>query len=61
MHGGGFAAATINDDEADVISRELCSRAGAVVVSVDYHLANGTAVIYPQLHQEVLQVLPALP
>jgi acetyl esterase/lipase len=51
-HGGAFMGGSIDMNEADVVSREVCARAGAVVVSVDYHLANGVDVTYPQLHQE---------
>jgi acetyl esterase/lipase len=54
-HGGGFMGGTIDMNEADLVSREVCARAGAVVVSVDYHLANGQDVTYPALHQEVTE------
>lgn len=40
MHGGGFVGGTIDMPEAHVVSAELAVRAGAVVVSVDYRLAN---------------------
>lgn len=52
-HGGGFVGGSIDDAEGDLVSREVASRGDVVVVSVDYHLANGTTVTYPQLHQEV--------
>jgi acetyl esterase/lipase len=41
-HGGGFAAGTLDWNEAHVVSAELASRAGAFVASVDYRLASGT-------------------
>jgi acetyl esterase len=37
FHGGGFLAGSL--DSHDGTARELCSRAGCVVVSVDYRLA----------------------
>jgi acetyl esterase len=52
VHGGGFVAGDLDMREADVVSREVCVRADAVVVSVDYHVVGGTAS-YPVLHQEV--------
>ncbi|WP_129837743.1 alpha/beta hydrolase fold domain-containing protein [Streptomyces sp. RFCAC02] len=52
LHGGGFAAGSLDDTEGDTVSREVCARAGVVVVSVDYHLANGTTVTYPALHRQ---------
>lgn len=55
-HGGGFVGGDLNMPEADLVSRELCSRADVVVVSVDYHLADGTAS-YPTLHEQVMSAL----
>lgn len=52
-HGGGFVGGDLDMPEGDLVSRELCSRADVVVVSVDYHLANGTAS-YPTLHTQVM-------
>jgi acetyl esterase len=52
-HGGGFVGGDLDMPEGDLVSRELCSRADVVVVSVDYHLANGTAS-YPTLHEQVM-------
>ena len=52
-HGGGFTGGDLDMPEGDLVSRELCSRADVVVVSVDYHLANGTAS-YPALHEQVM-------
>lgn len=45
-HGGGWVWGTLDDPEADATSREVCARAGAVVVSVDYRLAT-EGVHYP--------------
>jgi acetyl esterase len=39
LHGGGFSAGDLDMPEADVVARELVSRAGVSVVSVDYRLA----------------------
>lgn len=55
-HGGGFVAGDLDMPEGDLVSRELCSRANIVVVSVDYHLANGTAS-YPTLHEQVMSAV----
>lgn len=41
MHGGGFAAGTLDWAEAHAVAAELAHRTGAVVVSVDYRLAVG--------------------
>jgi acetyl esterase len=40
MHGGAFVGGDLNMPEADWVSREVCKRADAVVVSVDYRLAR---------------------
>lgn len=40
MHGGAFVMGDLDMPEADRTSREVCARAGAVVVSVDYRLAS---------------------
>jgi acetyl esterase len=53
VHGGGFVSGGIDTVEGDVASREICVRADAVVVAVDYHLAAGR-VRYPTLHREVI-------
>lgn len=52
MHGGGFVFGDLDMPEADVASRELCQRASAVVVSVDYRLASQD-VHYPIPHDDV--------
>jgi acetyl esterase len=38
-HGGGWKSGDLDMPEADLVSREICGRAGATVVSVDYRLA----------------------
>ena len=39
MHGGGFSAGDLDMPEAHVVARELVTRAGVTVISVDYRLA----------------------
>jgi len=51
-HGGAFIAGDLDAPEADVVAREICARSGAVVVSVGYHVVDGTNG-YPNLHREV--------
>lgn len=51
-HGGGWVGGDIDMPEADATARELCVRAGAVVVSVDYRLAT-QGVHYPVPHDDV--------
>ena len=46
LHGGGFISGDLDMGEADWTAREICARAGAVVVSVGYRLAVG-GVHYP--------------
>jgi acetyl esterase len=46
LHGGGFVMGDLDMAETDWTSREVCDRAGAVVVSVDYRLAGGD-ITYP--------------
>ena len=41
LHGGAFMFGDLDMPEADWTAREICARAGAVVVSVDYRLAVG--------------------
>jgi acetyl esterase len=53
MHGGGFVVGDLDMPEANVVAGELSNRAGAVVVSVDYHLAVG-GVHYPIPHDDVV-------
>src|SRR4051795_6275389 len=52
-HGGGFLGGALDMGEADWTAREICARAGAVVVSVDYRLAVG-GVCYPVPHDDVV-------
>jgi acetyl esterase/lipase len=52
-HGGAFLGGDLDMPEADATAREVCTRAGAVVVSVDYRLAVG-GVHHPVPHQDVL-------
>ena len=47
------SAATSTCVEADGVAREICARAGAVVVSVDYRLCHG-GVTYPVPHDDVV-------
>jgi len=50
-HGGGFLGGSLEDQEADGVAREIAKHTGATVVSVGYHLADGTNS-YPNLHRE---------
>ena len=52
-HGGGFLGGDLDMPEADATSREVCARAGAVVVSVDYRLAT-RGVHFPVPHDDVV-------
>ena len=52
-HGGGFLGGDLNMPEADATGRELCRRAGAVVVSVDYRLAT-QGVHFPVPHDDAV-------
>src|SRR4051794_10198818 len=51
-HGGAFQFGDLDMPEADVVSRELASRAGITVVSVDYRLCQG-GVHFPVPHDDV--------
>lgn len=53
MHGGAFVSGDLNMVESDVVAREVCVRAGAIVVSVDYRLA-GAGVHHPVPLDDVL-------
>ncbi len=53
LHGGGFAGGDLDMKEADWTAREVSARAGAVVVSVDYRLAQGE-VCYPVPHDDAV-------
>jgi acetyl esterase/lipase len=52
-HGGGFVGGDLDMREADWTAREVCARAGAVVVSVDYRLAVD-GVHYPVPHDDTV-------
>jgi acetyl esterase/lipase len=52
-HGGGFVGGDLDMREADWTAREVCARAGAVVVSVDYRRAVG-GVRYPVPHDDTV-------
>jgi acetyl esterase/lipase len=52
-HGGGFLGGDLDMREADWTAREVCVRAGAVVVSVDYRLAVD-GVSYPVPHDDTV-------
>lgn len=53
LHGGGFAGGDLEMYEADWTAREVCARGGAVVVSVDYRLAQGE-INYPVPHDDAV-------
>jgi acetyl esterase len=53
LHGGGFIGGDLDMREADWTAREVCARAGAVVVSVDYRLAVD-GVHYPVPHDDTV-------
>ncbi|WP_062077175.1 alpha/beta hydrolase [Demequina globuliformis] len=53
VHGGGFLGGTVDDQESDGVAREIVTRTGAAVVSVDYRLASQEHH-FPHLHHEVL-------
>jgi acetyl esterase len=56
LHGGGFAGGDLDMREADWTAREVSARAGAVVVSVDYRLAQGE-VSYPVPHDDAVAAI----
>jgi acetyl esterase/lipase len=53
LHGGAFRMGDLNMPEADWTARQICERAGAVVVSVDYRLCVD-GVTYPVPHDDVV-------
>src|SRR3954449_659456 len=53
LHGGAFRMGDLDMPEADWTARQVCERAGAVVVSVDYRLAVG-GVTYPVPHDDAV-------
>ncbi|HLM04532.1 MAG TPA: alpha/beta hydrolase [Blastococcus sp.] len=56
LHGGAFRMGDLDMPEADWTARQVCDRAGAVVVSVDYQLCVG-GVRYPVPHDDVVAAL----
>ena len=56
LHGGGFIGGDLDMREADWTAREICARAGAVVVSVDYRLAVD-GVHYPVPHDDAVAAI----
>lgn len=54
-HGGAWLGGDLDMPEADATAREICRRAGAVVVSVEYRLAV-FGVHYPVPHDDVVAV-----
>jgi len=53
LHGGAFRMGDLDMPEADWTARQICERACAVVVSVDYRLCVG-GVTYPVPHDDVV-------
>ena len=53
LHGGAFRMGDLDMPEADWTARQICDRAGAVVVSVDYRLCVG-GVTHPVPHDDVV-------
>ena len=53
LHGGAFVGGDLDMPEADWTARQVCARAGAVVVSVDYRLCLD-GVHYPVPHDDVV-------
>ena len=55
-HGGGFLGGDLDMREADWTAREVCVRAGAVVVSIDYRLAVD-GICYPVPHDDTVAAI----
>ncbi|KJK12391.1 hypothetical protein UB45_09060 [Terrabacter sp. 28] len=53
LHGGAFRMGDLDMPEADWTARQICERAGAVVVSVDYRLCVD-GVTFPVPHDDVV-------
>jgi acetyl esterase/lipase len=53
VHGGAFLGGDLDMVEADGVAREICARAGSVVVSVDYRLCHD-GITYPVPHDDVV-------
>jgi acetyl esterase len=56
LHGGAFRMGDLDMPEADWTARQICDRAGAVVVSIDYRLCVG-GVTYPVPHDDSVAAL----
>ena len=56
LHGGAFRMGDLDMPEADWTAREICERAGAVVVSVDYRLCVG-GVTYPVPQEDTVAAI----
>jgi acetyl esterase/lipase len=56
LHGGAFRMGDLDMPEADWTARQVCERASAVVVSVDYRLCVG-GVTYPVPHDDVVSAV----
>jgi acetyl esterase len=56
LHGGAFRMGDLDMPEADWTARQICERAGAVVVSVDYRLCIG-GVTYPVPHDDAVAAI----
>lgn len=52
VHGGGFVFGDLDMPEADVVARELCARAGLLVISLDYRKAQ-RGLHYPVCQNDV--------
>lgn len=53
LHGGGFTSGDLDMPESDTVARELCQRAAATIIAVDYRLARD-GVHFPVPHDDVL-------
>src|SRR3954468_11731814 len=51
LHGGAFRMGDLDMPESDWTARQICARAGAVVVSVDYRLCV-SGITYPVPHDD---------
>jgi acetyl esterase len=56
LHGGAFRMGDLDMPEADWTARQVCERAGGVVVSVDYRLCVA-GVTYPVPHDDVVSAV----
>lgn len=56
VHGGGWLVGDLDLTEADWVARELCTRSGATIVSVDYRKAVD-GLTYPAPLNDVVNAL----